>query len=76
MQKKTLTFPFIEQNRQTDRQAENESSVGLFGCSFSPRRLPSVSGVPKERKKERAEKQNFDQRRRRRRRRSSERTKN
>jgi hypothetical protein len=79
MQKKTLTFPFIEQNRQTDRQTdrqtENESSVGLFGCSFSPRRLPSVSDVPKERKKERAEKQNFDQRRRRRTR-SSERTEN
>jgi hypothetical protein len=56
MQKKILTFPFIEQNRQTDRQTENESSVGLFGCLFSPRRLPSVSGVPKERKKERKSK--------------------
>jgi hypothetical protein len=41
---------------KTDRQTENESSVGLFGCLFSPRRLPSVSGVPKERKKERKSK--------------------
>jgi hypothetical protein len=41
---------------KTDRQTENESSVGLFDCLFSPPRLPSVSGVPKERKKERKRK--------------------